>query len=55
MCDAVHSSRTCTHAHDSTGRGTVRGCHKREKLDARLLYRGSRAFLTAAAVVVLEK
>ena len=28
MYDAEHYSRTCTHAHKPTRRGTVRGCHK---------------------------
>ena len=52
--DAVHSSRTYTHAHEPSRSSTVRVCH-REKLDALLLYRGTLAFLTAAVVGARER
>ena len=56
MCDAVDSSRRCTHAHEPKRRSTVRGCHNEsKKLDVRPFYRGGLAVLTAAVVVVLEQ
>ena len=35
-----YHTRTHTHAHEPARRNTVRGCHKGQKLEARLLYLG---------------
>ena len=42
---SYNDTRTQAHAHEpARRRSTVRGCHKRKRLEARLLYRGCLAF-----------
>ena len=41
---SYYDTHAHTHAHEPTGRSTVRGCHKGKSLKARPLYRGCLAF-----------